>query len=742
MCGLAGMATIGAPLGAQARPVLERMGRAVAHRGPDGQNLLIEGPVGLVFRRLALVGPENGDQPLHSADGGVSLIANGEVYNHRELEARIPGLTLRTKSDCEILAHLYARDGDRFLDEVAGMFAVVLWDRRRNRLLLARDRFGIKPLYYARFGGTVVFASEIKALFEHPDCPRELVWASAVSELAPGAASSTVTSWFRGIEVVPAATIVSIDLSTGTQTQTPYWRFPDFGAAQDDGRSDEEFIAQYRELLTAAVRDCASADTELGLMLSGGVDSATVAALMAAGGTQAHTFTVLSGSTFAGDAEFGARVAAHLGLPNHQIVFGNDRVPSAAEWRNLLWLLETPLCGAEQFYKHSLYTYAKQVRPELRGMLLGQASDEYNGGYSAGLAFGGGWPEFEATTQEIARNEALGRTPSIGSWWSVDGVGPLLSDELLIDGRASGDPYQAYVEFGYRSIQQYNCWHEDRTAAGHGVEARVPFLDHRLIEFLATIPRARRAGLLWDKRILRDGVRDLLPGEVVNRSKGSFFYQDQPGFAYRMLARMLGSDGGELVEEALAAAGAAGVLDGDRLRAAVARLATASEPTAVEPVLALVNLGLLDTMARSLPPEPVLRPRYEVVGAPMQDWDAESGPLGSLVRRFPLPAPQDVLALGDEVLLATQFDDPGMLLVAVSGSIEYVVNRADDAAWHSFLGAVDGERTLEAILAHAGIDLPSVEETLRFALDAELLRSRQVAPADLEPIGASAGGSR
>ncbi|MFJ4651912.1 asparagine synthase (glutamine-hydrolyzing) [Nocardia sp. NPDC088792] len=733
MCGLAGMAAIGGPLGEQTHPVLERMGRAIAHRGPDGQNMMLEGPVGLVFRRLALVGPENGDQPLHSADGNVSLIANGEVYNHRQLEAEIPGLRLRTRSDCEILAHRYAHHELRFLDDVAGMFALVLWDRRRNRLIMARDRFGIKPLYYARLADSVVFASEIKALFEHPGCPRELDWPAALRDLAPAATTAPVHSWFRGVEVVPAGTIVCIDLATGIETRTTYWQLPDFSGTASEDRSDAEFIADYRDLLTASVADCASADTELGLMLSGGIDSTTVAALTADTGHRVHTFTVLTGSTHAsGDSEFGARVADELGFPHHQVIFGADRTPGVDEWLHLLWLLETPWCGPEQFYKHSLYTYAKQVRPELRGMLLGQGSDEYNGGYTAAFA-PSGWPGFEAVSDQLVRREKLSGTPEIGSWWEIDGVGPLLSDELLYGpGAAPDDRYPAYVAQRSRSIQQYQLWHEDRTAAGHGIEARVPFLDHRIVELVATIPRERRAQLLWDKRILRDAMRGRLPEAIIDRPKGASVYQEQAGFTLRMVVRMLAQDGGALLERALAAPGAHGVLDPAGLRAAVRGLSTVTEPQAADHVLALVNLGLLDDMVRDLPVTPFERPRYEVTGRQISHWENESRRLGAAVRRFPAPGLADRVELAPDVLLVSPLDDPGVILVSIGGSIEYVVDAAGTPDWHAFLRAVDGLRPLGEVVAAAGTTIAKIEVPLQFSLDSGVLVTR---PVVAEPAG-------
>ncbi|GAB0105187.1 asparagine synthase (glutamine-hydrolyzing) [Nocardia sp. JMUB6875] len=737
MCGLAGVAAVGRPLGSEIRPVLERMGRAVAHRGPDARNTLLEGQVGLVFQRLALVAPENGDQPLHSTDGAVSLIANGEVYNHRQLEAAMPGLVLATRSDCEILAHRYARDGLRFLDEVAGMFAIVLWDRRRNRLVLARDRFGIKPLYYAHLGDSIVFASEIKALFEHPDCPRELDWAAGLRDLAPGATATPVHSWFRGVEVVPAGTIISIDLGTGAESRSTYWQLPDFSAGTDD-RSDAEITAAYRDLLTASVADCASADTELGLMLSGGIDSSAVAALTADLGHRVHTFTVLTGSTYvSGDSEWGARVSHELGFPHHQVIFGADRTPGVDEWLHLLWLLETPWCGPEQFFKHSLYTYAKRARPELRGMLLGQGSDEFNGGYSAALG-PGGWLGFQAAADDAVRGEKLGCAPEIASWWRIPGLGPVLSDDLL--GGGSADSYPAFVAQRARFIQQYQNWHEDRTAAGHGIEARVPFLDHRIVELLATIRPERRAELLWDKRILREAMRGRLPEEVVERPKGISVYEEQAGFTYRMVVRMLTQDGGALVERALAAPGAQGVIDPAGLRAAVATLAASDEPNAADQVLALVNLGLLDGMTRELPVTPFERPRYEVVGRPITNWDSETRRLGEAVRRYPAPELADRVETADNVMLMSPLGEPGVILVSVDGSIEYVVDRDEDPHWHAFLTALDRPRSLEEAVARAGTTLAEVEAALRFSLDAGVLVTRPVlAESELPTAAVPAG---
>ncbi|MGW7534884.1 asparagine synthase (glutamine-hydrolyzing) [Amycolatopsis sp. NPDC054798] len=724
MCGLAGIASIGRDLPPDAGAVLTSMARAVAHRGPDGEQLFLDGPVALGFRRLALVGPSSGDQPLFSDDKQTVLIANGEVYNHRELEARMPDVRMRTKSDCEVLAHLYARHGMSFLDDVCGMYAIALWDRGRNRLVFARDRFGIKPLYFTVAGGQVVFGSEIKALFQHPACRRELDWERSLADQSMNIGAYLTdeppSTWFRDIELVPAGGMVAIDLATGRVERSQYWQLPDFDG--DEDASDAELITRYRELLEASVADCASADAELGLFLSGGVDSAAVAALAARrDGPEIHTFTVLGASTFLnGDGGAAHDAAAALGIPNHQLVFDVGRTPGVDQWKQLLWLLETPLCNAEQYFKYELYRYAKQLRPELRGMLLGQASDEYNGGYSPVLSGDTDWAGFEAGLRQMARTSALRERPALAPWWP-DGQSSLVHDDLL-RGTALRDPYRAYVAWKHRHIQQYNCWHEDRTAAGNGVEARVPFLDHRIIELLGRLPAKRRASLLWDKRILRDAVRDVLPPAIADREKVSFFYGEGEGYTHRMMVRMLARDGDALLEEALAAPGAAGILRPDRAREALRGLEKDLTPFDVEYLLRLVNLGLLDQMTRSMPALPVDAPRYEILPvADEADWEDDGARLAARLRRVPAPQPDEAVEFGEDVLLVHAPDDPSTLYLAVDGRFEYVVDADEAPEWWAFLRGIDAQRTVAEIVAAAGLQYDDVHETLRDALDAGLL---------------------
>ncbi|MEV4094503.1 asparagine synthase (glutamine-hydrolyzing) [Streptosporangium saharense] len=717
MCGLAGLARIdGGHTDATTDALLERMARIIAHRGPDDRELLRQGPVGLAFTRLSLVDPESGGQPLTTEDGDLVLIANGEVYNHRELAAKLPpGTRLKGGSDCEVLLHLYRERGDAFLDEVRGMFAIVLWDRRRDRLVLARDRFGIKPLYYHRDGRRIVFASEIKALFADPATPRTLDWEQALTHPMLSAApyphrAGTPSTWFGGIECVPAGRIVQIDLADGTTREHTYWSLP----TADTDASEEEFVRRYGELLAESVAECATADAELGLFLSGGVDSAAVAALATPYAGRLHTFTVLSASTYRnGDAEHASWLAGKLGLPNHQVCFEAERVPSPQEWKRLLWLMEHPQCGPEQYYKHELHRYAKQARPELRGMLLGAASDEFNGGYSADYSGGGGWDAFVATLDTMACAGALRTRPDLAPWWTRTDV-PLLARDVL---GVREDPYRAYLAGEYSKIQQYNCWHEDRTAAGSGIEARVPFLDHRLVELVVSVPPSRRERLLWDKAILRESMRGLLPDRITGREKVPFFYGEGQRHTHWLFLRMLRRDGAALVEEALAAPGAAGVLDGPAVRGLLGSLTERSDLAQVEILLRLVNLGLLAQMVADLPP-------------PVVDMSAGSVPVAldpgdrarteEILGCAPSVEAESVPATADGFLLLADAMTEGTWYVALDGAVRYVLERDDD--WLDLLRSVDGVRSVAGIAELTGRSPEQVVRQVAEAVERGLLR--------------------
>ena len=616
-----------------------------------------------------------------------------------------------------MLAHLYAERGTGFLDDVRGLLAVALWDRPRNRIVLARDRFGIKPVFFAVSGGRVVFGSEIKALFAHPAVPRQLDWESALRSqmfaIDPRLSTEPATSWFTGIESVAPGTVVSIDLATGAVTRHRYW---DLRAADPaPAMSDEDYIAEYHRLLVEAVDEATTSDTEIGLFLSGGIDSMSIAAIAGELGKPLHTFSVLSGSTLAsGDAQFAHLAAEHTGMTNHFLAFSPATVPDAEEWRALLWLLETPLCTAEHFFKYHLHRFAKSVRPELRGMMLGQGSDEFNGGYADAFSDDtGDWAGFERIVRQLAERRAALQTGTLSLWWNRRDR--LVSDALLEPAGLAADPYQQYLQWRLRFVEQYQCWHEDRTAAGNGIEGRVPFFDHRLVELSTSIPAARRPALFWQKQILRQGMRRLLPPEIAQRPKVSFYVGEGSHYASRFIRTLLAREDGALVEQALATAGARTFLNVDEVRRGIAALDATSDLEEVELLLRMVNLGMLEAMCEQAgqPSQSSLLGR-EAVELTVSDWTQDCPRLEEVCR--PVPDGRDRPSLLPSVqLLRNRQDD---LLVAVGGTLRFEVTAAEAPELYAVLPLCDGRSTVEEIARATGLPVEVVADRLREAVEA------------------------
>lgn len=721
MCGLAGIALIGhdSRHGLPDRDgLIERMCASVAHRGPDGTSISVnQGNVRLGFTRLALVGLSNGQQPLETTDGDLMIIANGEVYNHRDLEQELGNPELRTDSDCEVLLHLYRRDGQRFLERVRGMVAAVVWDRRRNLLVLARDPLGIKPLFFHQNAERVLIASQTTALFKDPRTPRRVDWVGALADQLLTSSTrltdAPLTSWFEDIHLVGPGQVITIDLGTGRRTEQTFWHLP---AERDDDISPAEYVAEYRSRLERAVRDCASADVPVGLFLSGGVDSAAVAALS---GRSHETYSALNPSTLSnGDVDGAIAVSRLLGLPNHQVIFRADDVPSSQAWLRFLWQVESPVAGPESFYKGELYRYAASATPHVKAMMLGGGADEFNGGYSTTIGGEGGWSAFELGLGEL-RDGTAAAFDLARREWSPTGR-PLVRGAALtgIAQLAVDDPYRAFLTSKYRDVCLYNLWHEDRTAAGSGIEARVPFLDHTVVEWSVAIPRALRAELLWDKALLRRAVADVLPPEVANRPKVPFFYGPGVQHTYRAFGEMLRAEKGALVERALAAPGAGEVFDLDALRDVALGITSSSPPGHLELVLKLINLGLLQDMACSPPLDHAVSTAAPVplAGAAV-DLVTPSSLRLAVGLADPL-APASVLSFAAGALLLQ--DQTGLAwYVAINGQIEFVMDSVEDAEWVDILTRIDGRGSVGDLFTRG--ELEKVLPLVLQSIDAGLL---------------------
>ena len=724
MCGLGGVAALhGSPLPPETRPVLERMLDTLEHRGPDDSSIRVDGAVGLAFTRLSLVGLDSGNQPLTSRDEQVVLMANGEIYNHRALAATLRDHRPRTASDCEVLVGLYAERGLRFLDGVRGIYAVALHDKRRDRVVLATDPFATKPMFYAVAGGVLVFGSEIKALFDHPAVRGEIDWDGALADQSLSnflaMSLSPVNTWFRDVRQVAAGTIVTVDLGTGAVAEHRYWQ-PAEALPEQDAPPATEYVDRYRELLWSAVEDSLMAEVEIGVFLSGGVDSTAIAAIAAKLGQPLHTFTVATEATaLNGDVEHARLAAELLGLENTVATLPAGTVPSAADWKRLLWLMETPLAGPEQYYKFSLYRVAKQLRPGLKASLLGAGADEFNGGYTELLAMGGGWRRFVGNTERLALARVV--RPELAPWLGQKSA-VLLSRAALADQPSTVDSYRDYVLWKWRDVAQYNCWHEDRSAAGNGVEARVPFLDRRLVDLACGIPVSMREALLWDKRLARAAVGDILPPRLANREKKPFFDGRTARYAKAMVVQLLCREGMELVEEALAGPVMSGYVDAAALRSTVADLRAGRSAVHPEIALRLVNLGLLDIAARA---ERVpFRPAQVTLLAGAVTGDPAA------VRREVGDRAADrasVLAFGPGTRFA---HDPaaGQWLLITANTVTHTVAEDRAPEWIRFLSGVDGRRTAGELADAAGTTLAELAGYLGACLESGYLTARYAAP--------------
>lgn len=729
MCGIAGLLTLdGAPVGPAVHPALRAMGDQIAHRGPDDEQLYSDGPLGLLFRRLSIVDLDGGRQPLINEDGSLVLVVNGEIYNYRELSASLRGRhQFRSDSDSEVILHLYEEHGLGFLDHLNGMYALALWDRRAQRLVLARDRLGVKPLYYSLTADRLIFGSEIKALLAWPDCPRALDWATALpggNRVLRGGASSH----FKGIEPLPGGHLLIADARRGTTTLRAYWRPPTPSADEfaADTRSEADLVAGYRELLADAVRLNLQADVEVGLFLSGGIDSVSVAAL-AARDRPLHTFTVLGQSTLTnGDAAAAHRAARHYGLPNHQVLFHwHAGACSPDAWKRLLWLCETPLCEAEMLYKFQLHRHARSVRPGLKVMLTGQGSDEYNGGYGRTWLRHlppalHGWDRFQHALRVFERGALV--PPEIREL-EVRLGHRVVRDEFLAElaGRPlAADPWRFNAAQVTAMLQQFNLWHEDRTAAGNSVENRVPFLDHRLVEYCLRVPPARHAALFWDKRILRDAMIGRVPDDLRERVKVPFFDGDDVRYTRRMLHDILVADDRALLREARGD-GAHPVIDWDALDNVFAEIPHDPEYAALEAALVLVNAALLERMAHDLPAPPAATTAEALASRPIADWDAELPQIAlQLARRSAAVDLDHVLAFADNAYLVREDNRhiaaPRSFLV-VDQRIQYYLEEAESGPWLRVLRSVDGAQTLREILTATDIDEADIRKHLEEALE-------------------------
>ncbi len=577
MCGIAGLLAL-SPAKAPERDELEAMVAALHHRGPDGHGVWHEGPVGLAHARLSIIDLAGGAQPMANEDGQVRVTFNGEIFNYVELRARLVelGHIFRTASDTEVLVHLYEEHGDDFVSHLNGQFALALWDARRQRLVLARDRVGIRPLYYATVDGRLAFGSEVKALFTLPQMTRRLDPAGLAETFSYWAVIPPRTVW-EGVQTLPPGHLLVVEPGQGVGRPQRYWDWP-FDAAPSPGWSDERWAGELRELLVDSVRLQLRADVPVGAYLSGGLDSSIITSIVRRHTeTPLRTFSLTFEDPEFDESEAQREMVQHLGTRHSSIEARGDEI--AAAFPRMVRHAEAPLMRTAPV---PMMLLAESVRAAgYKVVLTGEGADEAFGGYDlfkeaavrrfvarrpqsswrpallarlypylshspmAGRAmtqgyFGAGLeqagaPHFAHMTRSATTRRTFGLFAP--AWRErMEAHSPQAALAQSLPEGFAGWPALArdqYVEAhtlmsGYLLSSQ-----GDRPAMSASIEGRYPFLDHRVLEFSCRMPARLKLCGLHEKVLLRRAFAAELPRSIANRGKQPYRAPDSASFFER-----------------------------------------------------------------------------------------------------------------------------------------------------------------------------------------------------------------
>ncbi|CAN5659251.1 amidotransferase 1, exosortase A system-associated [soil metagenome] len=562
MCGIVGIVASDR-LHADERARVVMMRDVIAHRGPDDAGLYADNWAGLGHRRLSIVDVAAGHQPLANEDGSIQIVFNGEIYNHNELRGPLEaaGHRYRTRCDTETIVHAYEAWGDACVEHLRGMFAFAVWDAPRRRLLLARDRLGVKPLYWTVANGRLIFGSEIKAILESG-----LVQAVANEQALPELLSTRYLSGeetlFKGIRrLMPGHTLVYED---GRVTVQQYWDVPaGYVNPELAGVPEREVVGRFRDLLEEAVRIRLMSDVPLGMFLSGGLDSSAIAALMARMiDRPLQTFSVAFKQRAFSELDYARQVSTAIQADAHEIVIDDQDFFGALP--RLIWHEDEPIAHPSSV---PLYFVSELARKHVTVVLTGEGSDELLAGYGkyprammnwrAAGAYGfvpaalRGWvadslvPRLPGRVGRYARRSflAMPRTPEAMFFDNFASIGlrrqrALLSPSLgaLVTSDNAYGASRAFFDgpngsstlldrLLYTDIKTYLVellMKQDQMSMAASIESRVPFLDHKLVEFASGLPERMKLRGFHTKWILREAVKEILPPEILSRPKMGF----------------------------------------------------------------------------------------------------------------------------------------------------------------------------------------------------------------------------
>ena len=560
MCGIAGKLYLDGRQPVE-RELIDRMLQVAAHRGPDGQGRHLSGPIGLGHCRLSIIDLSScGAQPMSNEDGTVWITFNGEIYNYPELRAQLikRGHVFRSTTDTEVIIHLYEEHGPDCLQHLRGMFAFAIWDQRRQRLFLARDRVGIKPLYYCQTPDAIWFASELKSILVDPAVPRE-IYNPAIRRFLSFYYPAGEATLFRSVKKLSPGHYLTVE--RGKVTMTRYW---DLQFTTDRWtKRFEDTVDELRSLLGQTVQDHMMADVPVGILLSGGMDSSAVLNFAVQGtAKKIKTFTVgFAGNQIVDERPYARLAAQQFGTEHHDLSISAEDF-----WEFLpayIWHMEEPVCEPPAV---ALYYVSKLARQHVKVVLSGEGGDEAFGGYpnypnmlrleqinsamgpfarSAGAisalagrlcgegrlhrygaALGNRFSDhyfsrtsgptfyFNRQAESLFTPEFLESTASADTAGFVGGLmqtvksQPLLNQMLYVDTK-TWLPDDLLIK-------------ADKMTMANSLELRVPLLDHKVLEFAASLPPEYKVKGMQTKRVLKAAFAKVLPPEILNRKKAGF----------------------------------------------------------------------------------------------------------------------------------------------------------------------------------------------------------------------------
>ena len=582
MCGICGVLELE---GARrpSREHVEAMAQTLFHRGPDDAGYYFSPPVAFGFRRLSIVDLSGGHQPMSNEDGSVWIVFNGEIYNHRsirpDLERR--GHRYATQSDTETIIHLYEEYGDDCVHHLRGMFAFAIWDSRKRRLFCARDRVGIKPLYYAMREGSFAFASEMKALFELPGLGPQMNHRALPEFFALGYLSASDTL-FQGVSKLLPGHRLTLELNE-PHPQPRIEQYWDLNITSEEKElTESDYIARFRELFAESVRLRLMSDVPLGVFLSGGLDSSSIAAVMAEfSKEQIKTFSVGYAEDRFSELPYARRVAEHIGAEYNEVLLGPEEFLNSLP--QLIWHEDEPIVWPSSV---ALHFVSRLAREKVKVVLTGEGGDEIFAGYMKyratlfNLRYGSTYekwvsPKVRRVVRRVLESSALPVTirrklqhsflywPNefqkiyFDNFYSVfpkeaqaQLFAPQLVDELRGIGayetsmgyfRSDGRQDSLLTRLLYLDIKTYLVellMKQDQMSMAASIESRVPFLDHKLLEFAVRIPAHLKVRYTSGKYLLRRSMEDRLPSDVLRRVKKGFPTPVKPWLRYRLFDRV------------------------------------------------------------------------------------------------------------------------------------------------------------------------------------------------------------